>query len=111
MPFLWLLFLHRRRYRRYKAYDHTVFVTYSIAFMSLLVVVLVAAADAVVLPTALSVLAILFVPPVHIYRQLRGAYQLRWYSALWRTCVLVFFGCMVSVSIFLLFLLALGVMH
>ena len=35
VPFVWLLFLHRRRYRRYKAYDHIVFVTYSIAFMSL----------------------------------------------------------------------------
>src|SRR3546814_6172935 len=35
VPFLWLLFLHRRRYREYRAYDHTVFVTYSIAFMSL----------------------------------------------------------------------------
>src|SRR5205085_11306207 len=33
MPFLWLLLLHRRRYRTYKAYDHLVFVTYSIAFM------------------------------------------------------------------------------
>ncbi len=40
VPFLWLLFLHRRRYRRYKAYDHTVFVTYSIAFMSLGVIAL-----------------------------------------------------------------------
>ena len=35
VPFVWLLFLHRRRYRQFKAYDHTVFVTYSIAFMSL----------------------------------------------------------------------------
>ncbi|MEO5972026.1 MAG: DUF3667 domain-containing protein [Sphingomicrobium sp.] len=36
LPFVWLLFLHRRRYRRdYGAYDHLVFVTYSTAFMSL----------------------------------------------------------------------------
>src|SRR3546814_11238976 len=38
VPFLWLLFLHRRRYREYRAYDHTVFVTYSIAFMSLVLI-------------------------------------------------------------------------
>lgn len=35
VPLVWLLFLHRRRYReRYRAYHHAVFVTYSIAFMS-----------------------------------------------------------------------------
>ncbi len=110
VPFVWILFLHRRRYRQYRAYDHTVFVTYSLAFMTLLVVAL-SLLHAVFLPTAISVLAILFVPPVHIYRQLKGAYQLRWYGALWRTFVLVFFGCITSVTIFMLLLLALGVMH
>src|SRR5687768_5527447 len=35
VPFVWVLFLHRRRYRAFKAYDHTVFVTYSLAFMTL----------------------------------------------------------------------------
>ena len=110
VPFVWMLFLHRRRYWKYKAYDHTVFVTYSLAFMTLLVVAL-SLLHAVFLPTAVSVLAILLVPPVHIYRQLKGAYQLRWYSALWRTLVLVFFGCITSVSIFMFLLLALGVMH
>jgi hypothetical protein len=58
---------------------------------------------------AASVLAILFIPPIHIYRQLRGAYQLRWYSALWRTAVLLFFA-MLAMAIFLLLLLALGVL-
>jgi hypothetical protein len=110
VPFVWMLFLHRRRYWRYKAYDHTVFVTYSLAFMTLLMVAL-SLLHALFLPTALSVLAILFVPPVHIYRQLRGAYQLRWYGALWRTFVLVFFGCLMSVSLFMLLLLTLGIMH
>jgi hypothetical protein len=110
VPFVWMLFLHRRRYWQYKAYDHTVFVTYSLAFMTLLVVTL-SLLHAVFLPTALSVLAVLFVPPIHIFRQLRGAYQLRWYSALWRTFVLVFFGCMMSVALFMLLLLVLGVMH
>jgi len=41
VPFVWLLFLHRRRYRAFKAYDHVVFVTYSIAFMSLFLVSLI----------------------------------------------------------------------
>ncbi|HEX9931427.1 MAG TPA: DUF3667 domain-containing protein, partial [Allosphingosinicella sp.] len=42
VPFVWLLFLHRRRYRKeYGAYDHMVFVTYSISFMSLGLVLLI----------------------------------------------------------------------
>ena len=35
VPFVWLLFPFSRRFR---LYDHTVFVTYSLCFMSLLVV-------------------------------------------------------------------------
>src|SRR5690349_22306240 len=36
VPFMWLLFPLRRRFN---TYDHTVFVTYSLSFMMLLVVV------------------------------------------------------------------------
>jgi hypothetical protein len=110
MPFVWIMFLHRRRYRQYKAYDHTVFVTYSLAFITLLTVAL-SLLHALFLPAALGMLVLTFVPPVHIYRQLGGTYALRWHSALWRTFVLVFFGCITSATLFLLLLLALGVMH
>ncbi len=108
VPFLWLLFLHRRRYWRYKIYDHTVFVTYSIAFMSLTAVAL-----ALLRPLgageAIIGLAITFVPPIHMYRQLRGAYQLSRWSALWRTFVLLI-SAMVAASLFFTLLLALGVL-
>jgi hypothetical protein len=109
VPFVWILFLHRRRYRLYKAYDHTVFVTYSLAFMTLLMVAL-SLLHALFLPVALSALAVVFLPPVHMYRQLRGAYALSWYSALWRTAILLFFAG-IALTLFLLVLLALGVMH
>jgi hypothetical protein len=109
VPFVWLLFLHRRRYRQYKAYDHTVFVTYSIAFMSLGMVVL-SLLQPFGLGGNLTGLAIAFVPPIHIYRQLRGAYQLSRLSALWRTFMLLIFA-FVAATIFLLLLLMLGVMH
>ncbi|HYJ51864.1 MAG TPA: DUF3667 domain-containing protein, partial [Allosphingosinicella sp.] len=79
VPFVWLLFLHRRRYRAYHAYDHVVFVTYSIAFMSLFLVSL-SLLRALWIPEALIGLAFTFVPPVHIFWQLRGAYQLGWFS-------------------------------
>ncbi|HEX4738791.1 MAG TPA: DUF3667 domain-containing protein [Allosphingosinicella sp.] len=110
VPFVWILFLHRRRYRAFKAYDHTVFVTYSLSFMTLLLVAL-SLLHALFLPTNLAGLAFAFIPPVHIYRQLRGAYALSWFSALWRMLVLVFFACFAALSLFLLLLLALGVMH
>jgi ABC-type multidrug transport system fused ATPase/permease subunit len=108
LPFLWLLFLHRRRYREHGAYDHVVFITYSIAFMNLLIIVLSLGAM-MGLGAAFFVLTLGIVPPIHMFRQLRGAYQLRWYSALWRTVLLVFFALLAS-TIFLLLLLALGVL-
>jgi hypothetical protein len=108
VPFLWLLFLHRRRYRRYKAYDHTVFVTYSIAFMSLGVIAL-SFLRLIGLPDVFAVLAMTFVPPIHMYRQLRGAYALSRWSALWRTFVLINFA-FIAASLFFTGLLALGVL-
>jgi hypothetical protein len=110
VPFVWILFLHRRRYRAFKAYDHTVFVTYSLSFMTLLLVAL-SLLRAALLPGALAGLALALIPPLHIYRQLRGAYALSRFSALWRMLVLVFFACFAALSLFLLLLLALGVMH
>jgi hypothetical protein len=108
VPFLWLLFLHRRRYRRYKAYDHTVFVTYSIAFMSLGVITL-SFLGLLGLPDVFAVLAMTFIPPIHMYRQLRGAYALSGWSALWRTFVLLNFA-FIAASLFFTGLLALGVL-
>lgn len=108
VPFIWLLFLHRRRYRAFKAYDHVVFVTYSIAFMSLGLVML-SLLRAVGVSQALIGLAFTFVPPIHIYRQLRGAYGLRWFSALWRTAALLVFAGLAAM-IFFTMLLALGVL-
>jgi len=108
VPFLWLLFLHRRRYRRFKAYDHVVFVTYSIAAMSLGLVVLSLLRPLGIGSTFIG-LAIVLVPPIHIYRQLRGAYSLSRFSALWRTAALLVFAC-VAAMIFFLLLLTLGLL-
>ena len=101
VPFLWLLFPFSRRFR---AYDHTVFVTYSLSFMTLLVVtaVLIGLAG---LPQ-LAGLAMI-VPPFHIYRQLKGTYGLTPRSALVRTVLLVTFS-IAALSLFFLALFALG---
>ncbi len=105
VPFVWLMFFWRRRF---KLYDHTVFVTYSIAFMSLAFVAL-ALMRPLGIGDALIGLAITFVPPIHMFRQLRGAYQLSRLGALWRTIFLLV-SSMVAASWFFLLLLALGVL-
>jgi len=108
VPFVWLLFLHRRRYRAFKAYDHVVFVTYSIAFMSLALITL-SLLRPLGVGEVLIGFAITFVPPIHMYRQLRGAYGLSWPSALWRTAMLILFAVWAA-SLFFLLLLAMGVL-
>ena len=107
VPFVWMLFLHRRRYRReFTAYDHLVFVTYSIAFMSLALVTLVVLQSAGA-PKDPVDLAFVLIPPLHMYRQLRGAYGLSRFSALWRTFVLLIFAA-VALTLFGMLLLLLG---
>lgn len=91
VPFVWLLFPFSRRFR---AYDHTVFVTYSLCFMMLLVVAGIIF-QAGGMPSLAGMLWLL--PPIHIYRQLKGAYALGRWGALWRTMLLTIFALMVVV--------------
>jgi hypothetical protein len=86
LPFMWILFPFSRRYR---LYDHTVFVTYSLSFMMILVIL-----GGGFIEVGLSSLAgmLFLVPPFHMYRQLRGAYQLGRFSALVRTMLLTTFA-------------------
>ena len=108
VPFMWLLFLHRRRYReQYSGYDHFVFVTYSIAAMSMALILFVLL-QALGIRHGLVTLAFLLVPPVHMYRQLKGAYELSRWGAAWRTFVLLWFAAVV-LNLFGLLLLAAGV--
>jgi hypothetical protein len=104
-PLVALLFLWRRRYH---LYDHTIFVIYSLDFMTLLVTVLTLAGAIGVSSGVISIVGT-FAPPIHIYKQLRGAYQLRRFSAFWRMCVLVCFA-FLALTLFVMLLLGLGLM-
>ena len=104
LPFVWLLFPLRRDVG---LYDHAVFATYSLTFMSLLVIAL-AALGAVGVPAPALWTAALFIPPVHIYKQLRGAYGLTRLGGLWRTFWMLTFAS-VAATFFVLLLLYLGV--
>lgn len=102
LPFMWLLFPFSRRFR---LYDHMVFVTYSLSFMTLLVVVasLFGAAGW----TAFAGL-VMILPPLHMYRQLKAAYGLSRFGALWRTALLTLFA-VIAVGLFTIMLFALGI--
>jgi hypothetical protein len=102
IPFVWLMFAWRRQF---KAYDHAVFVTYSLSFMSLLFIVmsiLSTIPDGGVWAALLFLIAV----PLHVYKQLRHAYGLSRFSALWRFVILMVCTQIVT----LLFLLILGVL-
>ena len=103
VPFMWLLFFWRRDIH---VYDHAVFVTYSIAFMMLLAILLSVAATAGISAwiwgTALAI-----VPPLHLYKQLRGAYRLSRFGATVRLFFLSMVICTV-LSLFFALLMVLG---
>ena len=99
-PMMWLLFPFSRRF---KLYDHTVFVTYSLAFMMLLVIVMSLWGAAGLPGVALAAL----VPPVHLYRDLKGAYGLTRFGALWRTALLLLFS-LIALSVFGMAVIVLG---
>lgn len=104
IPFVWLLFVWKRGFT---LYDHGVFVLYSLTFMSILFLVLGALGRMSGWFTgALGVVGTMAVP-VHMFAQLKGAYGLSIWSALWRTAFLLFFCLFVS-TLFVLAVLYLG---
>jgi hypothetical protein len=101
VPFLWLLFPFSRRFR---LYDHMVFVTYSLAFMTMLVI---AATFLSMAGWTGAVAVAMFVPPIHMYRQLKGAYGLTRMGALWRTVLLTLFA-MTAALLFVMMIVSMG---
>ena len=100
VPFVWLLFPFSRRFRMY---DHTVFVTYSLCFMMLLL--MAGTLLGLVAPSIASFAW--FIPPIHMYRQLRGTYLLTRWGAIWRASLLTIVA-FVAATLFLFALVGLG---
>lgn len=104
IPFVWLMFAWKGGFTWY---DHGVFVLYSLTFMAIFTMGL-SLLDRIAgngggwwEATIGSIAGLLTLAiPVHMYGQLKGAYALSWFSALWRTVVLLFF----SLLVFTLFL-------
>jgi hypothetical protein len=104
VPFVWLLFFWRRRF---KMFDHAVFVTYSLTFMMLLGLIcgiLISFG-----PTEpIGGLLLTFYPPIHMYRQLHQAYETSRFGAFWRMCLLSVFA-MTALTLFAVLVVAIGV--
>lgn len=95
VPFVWLLFPFSRRF---KGYDHTVFTTYSIAFM-----IALGAVSSLLFYFGMPGIGglLLFYAPWHMYRQIRGAYGTSRFGALWRMLALSLFA-WIAISFFLI---------
>jgi len=104
LPFVALLFLWKRGLT---LFDHTVFVLYSLSFVSLafiaIALLVMSPFDASGLIAAIVVLGL----PTHAFFQLKGAYALGWFSALWRTTLLLFFA-MIALMLFFTAIVFLG---
>ncbi|SFR96084.1 DUF3667 domain-containing protein [Sphingomonas jatrophae] len=105
LPFIWLMFFWKRRFG---LYDHAIFATYSLAFMSLLTVVVSPFASygsGIAVPLSWAALAI--IPPIHMYKQLRYGYALGRIGAAVRMMLLLVFVT-IAATLFSLLLLYLG---
>lgn len=100
VPLVWLLFPFRREFN---LYDHCVFVTYSIAFMSLLFSLLMGI-EQFKFATNLFTTALFVIVPLHMYCQMKDSYALSRSSTLLRLPLLYLFAG-ISASLFLTMLM------
>ncbi|WP_394729071.1 DUF3667 domain-containing protein [Altererythrobacter sp. GH1-8] len=105
IPFVWLIFAWKRRF---KAYDHAIFVTYSLSFMSLLFIAMsLVAASSIDQSGSYAFMIFATVAPLHVYKQLKYTYDLSRLSTLWRFLALLIFV-LIVLLLFLQALLVLG---
>jgi hypothetical protein len=97
LPFIAFLFLFKKNIT---LYDHTVFALNSLSFASLLFAVMIASALSPWLHWVPGA-SLMLVLPVHTFFHVGGAYRLKWWSALWRTWLLLFFSLFVLIIFFL----------
>lgn len=103
LPFVAFLFLWKRGLT---LYDHAVYVLYGLSFASLLFVTIVFASMSNWTSWTTGWLIGLGLP-VHTYFHLKGAYALKWWSALWRSMFMLIFAC-IALTIFLIAIVVLG---
>jgi hypothetical protein len=105
IPFMALLFLWRRKTT---LYDHGVFVLYSLTFV--VMAGLIAIGLGLIHPAlgAVAWFAVIVGTPIHQFAQLKGGYELGWWSTIWRYVFLQNF-CFIVVGLFVTAILYLAV--
>ncbi|MEE3623107.1 DUF3667 domain-containing protein [Nitrospirillum sp. BR 11752] len=106
VPFIWLMFLFKRGVF---LYDHVVFALHSLSFMAVLTAVAALGSRAGLGADAIGVL-MCFVPPIHMYAHLKGAYRLGTFGALWRTIGLLWVA-MLALTFYLIFIVSMGLVE
>jgi len=105
IPFMALLFLWRRKTT---LYDHGVFVLYSLTFVVLAGLVAIALGFIHPALGALAWFAVIVGTPIHQFAQLKGGYELGWFSTIWRFVFLQNF-CWIIIGLFVTAILYLAV--
>lgn len=100
LPFLWLLFVFRRQY---KMFDHAVFSFYSLSAMAVWMTLSTLLVAMGLKGTGFFVYFL--APPIHLFVQLRGAYALSKWGALWRTVALSVYALLALSAYFLIVVL------
>jgi hypothetical protein len=104
LPFIWLMLFWKKNVT---LFDHAVFSLYSLSFVSFLFMMISLGAHWFSLGAAFGVASIIM--PIHIFFQFKGAYQLKWFSAFWRTSLFCGVFSWIVVLAFFLSIIALGV--
>lgn len=102
LPFIALLFIWKRGVT---LYDHMAYALYALAFAALLFSTVVLLGKIPFVSWAASWL--LMALPVHMWFHLKGAYALGWWSATWRTVLMLMFSLFVATT-FLVLVIILG---
>jgi len=102
LPILWLMFFWRKNVT---LFDHAVFSLYSLSFMAFFAALLSILFEFD--QSAIGGILLFIVPPLHMYRQLKGTYQLSGMQTVWRTMLLVL-SALLMVVLFIVFVGALS---
>ncbi len=105
VPFVWMLFFWRQKF---KIFDHAVFVTYSLCFMMVILPLASILIKSEGVYEIFGGLLLSFAPPIHMYRQLRQAYELTRLGAFIRMMILLTFAG-IALILFGLLIITLGV--
>jgi Protein of unknown function (DUF3667) len=104
LPFIWLMLFWKRDVT---LFDHAVFSLYSLSFVSFLFIFISLGNRFLPLSQLFGLAAIIM--PIHIFFQFKGAYELKWFSAFWRTALFCGVFSWVVILVFFLSIIALGV--